>query len=82
MAPESIVGAFEEEEVLDELRYAYDAIDSFFEKYVFELTPTEKTTNPGNDVRLVDREVIAYLRSKLASGIEKARKFEKTRHDT
>jgi hypothetical protein len=83
MAPESIVGAFEEEEVLDELRHAYDGIDSFFEKYVFELTPTEKTTNPGNDVRLVDREDIAYLRSMLASGIEKARKFdEKTRHDT
>lgn len=42
MAPESIVGAFQEEEVLDELRYAYDAIDAFFEKYPLEPTVTEK----------------------------------------
>lgn len=75
MAPESIVGGFQEEEVLDELRYAYDAIDSFFEKYVFELTSTEKLTNPENNVRYVEREDIAYLRSKIASGIEKIKKF-------
>lgn len=76
MAPESIVGAFQEEEILDELRYAYDAIDSFFEKYPFEQTPTEKVLRPENDVRLVDKGDIAYLRSKIASGIEKIKKFD------
>ncbi len=75
MAPEAIVGAFQEEEVLDELRYAYDAIDSFFEKYPFELTSTEKMIQPRIDVRDVDREDIAYVRSKIASGIEKVKKF-------
>lgn len=76
MAPESIVGAFQEEEVLDELRYAYDAIDSFFEKYPFEPTSTEKTTRPENNVRHVNREDIAYVRSKIAGGIEKIKKFD------
>lgn len=76
MAPESIVGAFQEEEVLDELRYAYDAIDAFFEKYPLEPTVIEKTAEPEKDVRYIDREDIAYLRSKLASGIEKIKKFD------
>lgn len=71
MAPESIVGGFQEEEVLDELRYAYDAIDSFFEKYVFELTSTEKLTNPENNVRYVEREDIAYLRSKSQAALKR-----------
>ena len=77
MAPESIVGAFQEEEVLDELRYAYDAIDAFFEKYPLESTATEKTAQPEKDVRYIEREDIAYLRSKIASGIEKIKKFDK-----
>ena len=81
MAPESIVGAFEEEEILDELRYAYDAIDSFFEKYPFELTETEKMIHPAPDARYVDKEEIAYLRSKLAAGIAKIKKYdEESRH--
>ena len=76
MAPEAIVGAFQEEEILDELRYAYDAIDSFFEKYPFEPTQTEKMNRPQIDVRYVDKADIAYLRSRIASGIEKVKKFD------
>lgn len=75
MAPEAIVGAFQEEEILDELRYAYDSIDSFFEKYPFEMTPTEKMIQPQIDARLVDKGDIAYVRSKIAAGIEKVKKF-------
>lgn len=76
MAPESIVGAFQEEEILDDMRYAYNAIDSFFEKYPFELTATEKSNNPAPDGRYVEKEDIVYLRSKIAAGIAKVRKFD------
>lgn len=76
MSPESIVGAFQEEEILDDLRYAYDAIDSFFEKYPFEPTATEKTMNPTPDVRYVEKQDIANLRSMIATGITKIKKLD------
>jgi hypothetical protein len=75
LSPEAIVGAFQEEELLDDLRYAYDAIDSFFEKYPFELIPTEKNLNPIPECRYIEKDDIAFLRSKFAIAIEKIRKI-------
>ena len=74
MSPEAIVGASQEEEVLDDLRYAYDAIDSFFEKYPFEPTPNEKNLN-SIDCLFIEKQDIAFLRSKFALAIDKIKKF-------
>jgi hypothetical protein len=76
MAPESIVGALEEEEILDELRYAYDAIHSFFEKYPFELTLSETMEDPRPSTRYVEKDDIAFVRLKIANGIEKVKKYD------
>jgi hypothetical protein len=73
---ESLVEAFQEEEILNELKHSYDAIGSFFEKYPFQLKRIEKgSTAP--DVRSIDIEDIVLMRLRVTSGLEKIERFVK-----